>query len=186
MYFVSRDGKMIDVAGKSFRDFMAGKLPEMAGTPATLGDFADHYTTVFTEVRLKRFLEMRGADAGNPAMMLALSAFWVGLLYDEAALAAAHAMVSRHRWQDLVAIRADVPRQGLKAPFASGTVHDLAREAVAIARDGLRGRGLGEEVFLEPLQAIIEGAPTQAEFWLERYHGAWGGDVSRIFAEAAV
>jgi glutamate--cysteine ligase len=186
MYFVAREGRLIDVAGASFRDFMAGRVPALAGIPATLGDFADHYTTVFTEVRLKRFLEMRGADAGSPAMMLAQSALWVGLLYDEAALAAAHALVSRHRWQDLAAIRADVPRQGLAAPFAGGTVRDLARDAVAIARDGLRGRGLGEEVFLEPLQAIVEGAPTQAEHWLDRYHGAWGGDVTHIFAEAAI
>ena len=186
MYFVAREGRLVDVAGKSFRDFMAGRLPELPGVFATIGDFADHYTTVFTEVRLKRFLEMRGADAGSPAMMLAQSALWVGLLYDEAALAAAHAMVSRHRWQDLVAIRADVPRQGLAAPFAGGTVRDVAREAVAIARDGLKARGLGEEAYLDPLQAIVDGAPTQAEYWLERYHGAWQGDVSRIFAEAAI
>ena len=186
MYFVARDGKLIDVAGKSFRDFMAGRIPELAGIPATIGDFADHYTTVFTEVRLKRFLEMRGADAGSLPMMIAQSAFWVGLLYDDAALAAASALVSRHRWQDLAAIRADVPRQGLGAPFAGGTVRDLAREAVAIARDGLCARGLDEEIFLDPLQAIVEGAPTQAEHWLERYHGAWQGDVSRIFSEAAI
>jgi glutamate--cysteine ligase len=186
MYFVAREGRLIDVAGKSFRDFMAGRIPELAGIPATIGDFADHYTTVFTEVRLKRFVEMRGADAGNAAMMLAQSAFWVGLLYDDAALAAAHALVSRHRWQDLAGIRADVPRLGLAAPLEAGTVRDLAREAVGIACDGLRGRGLGEEVYLEPLQAIVDGAPTQAEHWLARYHGAWNGDVTRIFNEAAI
>ncbi len=186
MYFVAREGKLMDVAGKSFRDFMAGRVPELAGVSATLGDFADHYTTVFTEVRLKRFLEMRGADAGSPAMMLAQSALWVGLLYDDAALSAANALVSKHHWQDLAAIRANVPLQGLAAPFAGGTVRDLARASVAIARDGLRARGLGEEVYLEPLQAIVEGAPTQAEHWLERYHGAWKGDVSHIFTEAAV
>jgi glutamate--cysteine ligase len=186
MYFVARHGKLIDVAGKSFRDFMAGKIPELAGITATIGDFADHYTTVFTEVRLKRFLEMRGADAGSPAMMLAQSAFWVGLLYDEAALAAAHALISRHPWRDLAAIRAEVPRLGLAAPFAGGTVRDLARDAVAMARDGLVARGLGEEAYLDPLLEIVAGGPTQAEHWLERYHGAWAGDVSRIFVEAAV
>jgi glutamate--cysteine ligase len=186
MYFVAREGKLIDVAGESFRKFIAGEVPALAGVTATIGDFADHFTTVFTEVRLKRFLEMRGADAGSPAMMLAQSAFWVGLLYDDAALEAAYKLVAQHDWRALAAIRGQVPRQGLAAPFAGGTVRDLARAAAAIARDGLRARGHGEESFLDPLDAIVAGAPTQAEHWLERYHGPWGGDVTRIFEEAAV
>jgi len=186
MYFVAREGRLIDVAGKSFRDFMAGRVPELAGITATIGDFADHTTTVFPDVRLKRFLEMRGADAGSPEMMLAQSALWVGLLYDDAALEAAHALVSRYPWQELAAIRSEVPRHGLTTPFAGGTVRDIARDAVAIATDGLRARGLDEVGFLDPLQAIVAGAPTQAEAWLEKYHGAWQGDVSRIFNEAAI
>ena len=186
MYFVSREGRLIDVAGESFRAFMAGRVPALSGITATVGDFADHFTTVFTEVRLKRFLEMRGADAGSPAMMLAQSAFWVGLLYDGAALSAAAALVARHDWRMLAAIRAQVPRQGLDAPFASGTVRDLTRDALAIARDGLTARGLEEQALLDPLDAIVAGAPTQAEHWLGRYHGDWQGDASRIFAEAAV
>ncbi len=186
MYFVAREGRLIDVAGASFRDFMAGRVDALAGITATIGDFADHFTTVFTEVRLKRFLEMRGADAGTPAMMLAQSAFWVGLLYDDAALHAAHNLVTAHDWRTLAAIRAEVPRHGLDAPFATGTVRDLARYALAIARDGLRTRGLGEEAYLDPLDAIVAGAPNQAQHWLARYAGAWGGDVTRIFEEAAV
>ncbi len=186
MYFVARHGRLIDVAGASFRDFMAGRIDALAGIAATIGDFADHFTTVFTEVRLKRFLEMRGADAGTPAMMLAQSAFWVGLLYDDAALHAAHALVGAQDWRTLAAIRAEVPRHGLDAPFATGTVRDLARYALAIARDGLRTRGLGEETYLDPLDAIVAGAPNQAQHWLARYEGAWGGNVSRIFEEAAV
>jgi glutamate--cysteine ligase len=186
MYFVARDGKLLDVAGSSFRDWLAGKNPALGGLTPTLGDFADHYTTVFTEVRLKRFLEMRGADAGSPAMMLAQSAFWVGLLYDEAALEAAVRLVGAYPWRELAAIRASVPRQGLGAPLRAGTVRDLARDAVAIAADGLRARGSGEEIYLEPLQAIVAGAPTQAEHWLSRYHGDWQGDASRIFEEAAI
>jgi glutamate--cysteine ligase len=186
MYFVAREGKLIDVAGKSFRDFMAGKVPELAGITATIGDFADHTTTVFPEVRLKRFLEMRGADAGSPAMMLAQSAFWVGLLYDDAALEAAHALVGRYEWRDLAAVRGLVPRQGLDTPFAGSTLRALAREAVSIARDGLHARGLGEAAYLENVQDIVEGAPNQAETWLAKYHGPWQGDVSHIFAEAAI
>jgi glutamate--cysteine ligase len=186
MYFVARDGKLLDVAGSSFRAWLAGRNPALTGLTPTLGDFADHYTTVFTEVRLKRFLEMRGADAGSPAMMLAQSAFWVGLLYDEAALEAAVRLVGAYSWRELAAIRSAVPRQGLGAPVGARTVGDLARDAVAIATDGLRARGFGEELYLEPLQAIVAGAPTQAEHWLSRYHGAWQGDASRIFDEAAI
>ena len=186
MYFVAREGRLIDVAGQSFRAFMAGQVPQLSGITATVGDFADHVTTVFTEVRLKRFLEMRGADAGSPAMMLAQSAFWVGLLYDPAALSAAAALVAAHSWQTLAAIRAHVPRSGLDAPFAQGSVRDLARDALAIAQQGLTARGLDEQALLDPLHAIVAGAPSQAEHWLQRFHGDWQGDVTRIFEEAAI
>jgi glutamate--cysteine ligase len=166
----------------------------LAGIEATVGDFADHMTTVFTDVRLKRFLEMRGADAGSAAMMVAQSAFWVGLLYDDAALAAAESLLAGAGWAEAVALRAAVPRQGLAAalPWRAGTLRDLARDVVAAARDGLaaRGRrnaaGQDECVYLQPLQAIAGGAPTQAESWLARYHGSWGGEIGRIFAEAAI
>ena len=193
MYFVSREGALRDVAGLSFRRWLAGKEPGLAGVVPTLGDFDDHLTTVFTDVRLKRFLEMRGADAGSPEMMLAQSALWVGLLYDEAALAAAHALVRRHDWTDYVSLRAAVPREGLSARWGSGTVRDLAGDMVEIAADGLRARGMtgdgpaGDEGrYLEPLQAIVAGAPNQAEHWLARYDGAWNRDASRIFAEASI
>ncbi len=198
MYFVYRDGRYIDVAGRRFRDFMAGRVPELAGEVATVGDFADHMTTAFTDVRLKRFLEMRGADAGRPDMMVAQSAFWVGLLYDGAALAAAEALVHRQTWQDTIALRAAVPRQGLDAPLdgqagkAGRNLRELAREALAVARDGLRARrqldasGRDETIHLAPLEEIIGGGPTQAEYWLAKYHGEWRGDVRPIFAEAAV
>jgi len=191
MYFVLRDGAYVDLAGRSFRDHMAGRFREEAG-PATLGDFADHMTTAFTEVRLKRFLEMRGADAGSPAMMLAQSAFWVGLLYDAAALEAARALVARHPWQDFAALREVVPRRALDAPWAGGTLRNLARDLVAVARDGLRARarrgvdGRDESVYLAPLEAIVAGAPTQAEHWLQRFHGVWAGNAAHIFAEAAI
>ena len=187
MYFVMRDGQYRDVAGLSFRRFMAGQEPALADTRATVGDFADHMTTAFTDVRLKRFLEMRGSDAGSPAMMLAQSALWVGILYDPAALDAATALIARHPWRDFAALRESVPFKGIHAPWQAGTVRDLARDVVAIARDGLRARGLGEEPFLDPLLAIVQdGAPTQAEHWLAQYHGPWNRDVTRIFAEAAV
>lgn len=194
MYFVYRDGRYIDMAGARFRDFMQGRVPQLAGIEATMGDFADHMTTVFTDVRLKRFLEMRGADAGSADMMLAQSAFWVGLLYDDSALSEAESLLTGAGWEDAVALRAAAPREGLAArlPWRAGTLRDLARSAVAISAAGLaaRGRrdaaGRDESIHLAPLQAIVEGAPTQAEHWLGRYQGAWQGEIQEIFAESAI
>jgi glutamate--cysteine ligase len=186
MYFVARDGRLIDVAGASFRDYMAGRVAALAGLTPTVGDFADQVTTTFPEVRLKRFLEMRGADAGSPAMMAAQSAFWVGLLYDDAALASAVALCARYPVSAWLGLRAVVPRQGLTAKFGSGTLRDIAAEAIAIARDGLRARGLGEEGLLAPLEEIAAGGPVQAERWLELYETTWAHDVTKIFEAAAV
>jgi glutamate--cysteine ligase len=192
MYFVYRNGSYIDVAGASFRDFMAGRLHNVAGTVATVGDFVDHITTVFTDVRIKRFLEMRGADAGRADMMVAQSAFWVGLLYDDAALTAAEALLRDATWDDVRTLRAAVPREGLAASWRGGSLRDLARDVIAISRDGLRARGrtnaagLDESTYLVPLEAIAAGEPTQAEQWLARYHQAWQGDLRKIFSEAAI
>ncbi len=192
MYFVYRDGRYIDVAGKSFVDFMAGRIPELAGITATVGDFADHVTTAFTDARLKRYLEMRGADAGRPDMMVAQSALWVGLLYDDAALTAIEALLKGASWQDAMAARAAVPRQGLAAPWRGVTLRDILPDVLAIARDGLHTRarhdatGQDETIYLDPLREIAAGGPTQAEYWLGRNEKAWGGDVSRIFQEAAI
>ena len=192
MYFVYRDGGYIDVAGKSFTAYVAGKVPALAGVTATMGDFADHVTTAFTDVRLKRFLEMRGADAGSAEMMVAQSALWVGLLYDDAALAAAEALLKGAGWHDAITARAAVPRMGLNAPWRGGVLRDVVADVVAIAADGLRARGYrnsagdNESVLLEPLRMIAAGGPTQAEHWLARYRGGWNGDITRIFAEAAI
>lgn len=191
MYFILRDSRYIDLAGCSFRDFMAGRLPQAAGQVATVGDFADHVTTAFTDVRLKRFLEMRGSDAGSPAMMLAQSALWVGLLYDDAALSAAVALVRHHAAETFITLRGQVPRLAMGTPWQSGTLRDLARDVIAIAKDGLKARsqiegGYDESRYLDPLHAIAAGGPTQAEHWLNRYETAWDHDVTRLFAEASI
>ena len=192
MYFVYRNGEYVDVAGSGFRDFMAGRLHNVAGAVATVGDFADHVTTVFTDVRIKRFLEMRGADAGRADMMVAQSAFWVGLLYDDAALSAAEALVQDVTWEEAVALRAAVPREGLAASWHGGNLRDLARDVIAIAANGLRARarldanGQDEAIHLEPLVAIAAGEHNQAEHWLARFHQAWQGDVRRIYSEGAI
>jgi len=191
MYFVYRDGKYHDVAGASFRDFIAGKLAALPGERATIGDFADHSTTAFPDVRLKKYIETRGADSGRPEMMLAQSALWTGLFYDEAALEAAAALVRPLAHADILRLRNAVPRTGVNTPFGTGTLRDLARDVLAIAADGLRHRarnnaqGEDERIYLRPLQEIAAGGLSQAEHWLARYHGPWGGDASRIFAEAA-
>jgi len=191
MYFAYRGGKYIDLSGASFRDFLDGKIGQEAGQ-ATVGDFADHMTTAFTDARLKRYIEMRGADAGSAEMMIAQSAFWVGLFYDPAALEAASALVRRHAWTEFAALRPLVPRTALDTPWQKGTLRDLMREALAISRDGLRARarrnagGQDETIHLAPLEAIAVGGPTQAERWLERYHGPWRGDVTHMLLEAAI
>ena len=192
MYFAYRDGRYIDLSGRSFREFMDGKPGSNEAGLATVGDFADHMTTAFTDARLKRYIEMRGADAGSAEMMIAQSAFWVGLFYDPASLAAASALVGRRPWTEFAALRPLVPRTALDTPWQKGTVRDLMREALAISRDGLRararrdGHGRDETIHLAPLEAIAAGAPTQAERWLERYHGPWRGDVAQMLREAAI
>ncbi len=186
MYFIMRDGKWIDAAGVPFRAFLDGKAEKLKGHAPTMGDFADHVTTVFTDVRLKRFLEMRGADAGCVPMLMAQPAFWAGLLYDEAAQKAAAALIRGWPVEEIRALRMEVPKLALNASIGGRALRDVARDVLAIARDGLKARGLGEEVFLSPLEEIAASGLTQAERWLQRFDRAWGGDVRRIFAEAEV
>lgn len=186
MYFIMRDGQWIDAAGVSFRAFLEGRAEKLRGHHATMGDWADHVTTVFTDVRLKRFLEMRGADAGAPAYLTGMPAFWVGLLYDDAAQKAARALTRDWSVEEIRALRTAVPAQALTATIAGRSLQDVARDVLAIARDGLKARGLGEETHLDPVDAIVATGQTQADRWLDRCARVWGGDVSRIFAEAAV
>lgn len=192
MYFIYRNSSYVDLAGRSFRDFMEGRLRDYSHIVPTIGDFADHMTTAFTDVRLKRFLEMRGADAGRPDMMIAQSALWVGLLYDDAALSAAAAFVRDWSWEEIVSLRNAVPRLGLAAPWRGKTLRDIVSNVLAISTDGLRARarhdqtGADESIYLDPLRAISSGEPTQAEYWLSRSQTAWRGDIRRIFGEAAI
>ncbi len=191
MYFVYRDGNYIDVAGASFRDFMAGKLPGLPGELPTIDDWSDHLTTLFPEVRLKRFLEMRGADGGRWARIVALSAFWVGLLYDEVALSAAWDLVKGWTAEECEALRNGVPRGALATPFRGGTVQDVAREVVRLSHLGLRNRrrvnwrGQDETVYLAPLEEMVATGMTCADELLTRYHGPWHGRIEPIFSEIA-
>ena len=192
MYFVYRNGRYIDAAGASFRDFMRGRLAARPGERATLDDWVDHLTTLFPDVRLKRFLEMRGADAGSFPQLLALPALWVGLLYDREALEGASALISDWTEEERQTLRASVPRLGLTAPFRGGTVRDVARDMVALAQAGLARRkqldlfGKDEAKYLEPLAEIVETGRSAADRLLADYRGAWHEDIDNIFTTAVL
>jgi glutamate--cysteine ligase len=191
MYFVYRDGRYIDASGQSFRDFLDGRLPALPGERPSIQDWSDHMTTAFPEVRLKRFLEMRGADGGPWNRVCALPAFWVGLLYDRTALDAAWDLVGDFRMQERNALRDGVPRHALKLPFRGASVRELALEALKISAHGLQrrarlnGNGADERYHLEPLIEFAEANQTPAERKLELFHGAWGGSVDPLFREFA-
>jgi glutamate--cysteine ligase len=191
MYFVYRDGQYTDVAGQSFRDFMVGRLPGLPGAFPTMSDWIDHLTTVFPEVRLKRFLEMRGADGGPWARLCALPALWTGLLYDEAALAGATALVADWSMEERESLRADVPRQGLATRFRGRPLKELALAVLELARDGLKRRarldttGQDESHFIEPLFDIAQSGKTPADRMIERYRTRWGESVDPAYVEEA-
>ena len=190
MYFVFRDGKYIDASGLSFRDFLEGKLSVLPGEKPTEKDWEDHLSTAFPEVRLKSFLEMRGADGGPWGRICALPALWVGLLYDDSALDAAWDVVKDWSMDERQELRDSVPRLGLNAPIGGGrTLRHIAGEVVEIARRGLAARarlnnvGDNETGYLAALQDVVASGKTPAERLLDRYHGEWGGDISRVYAE---
>ena len=191
MYFVYRDGKYIDALGMSFRDFMKGKLPALPGETPTLSDWADHLTTAFPEARMKKFIEMRGADGGPWRRLCALPAFWVGLMYDQAALDGAWDLVKDWTPAQHDALRVAASVDGLQAQVTGINMHDIARETVALSEAGLKARakaGAGgmvpdETHFLNALKESIETGRVPADELLEDYHGKWGGDLSRVYGE---
>ena len=191
MYFVYRDGRYIDAAGASFRDFMAGKLAQLPGERPTLDDWSDHLTTLFPEVRLKRFLEMRGADGGRWRRICAVPAFWTGLLYDRAALNAAWDLVKDWTAEERQALRDGVPRTGLATPFRSASVLEIARAALAIAKAGLERRGIvdrqgyDETRFLAPVEEVLSEGVSPAQEMLARYETFWAGRVTPLYREYA-
>ncbi|WP_105374082.1 glutamate--cysteine ligase [Neorhizobium huautlense] len=190
MYFVVRDGKYHDCTHVTFRQFMNGALKgEIKDWEPTIGDWTNHLSTLFPDVRLKRFLEMRGADGGPWRRICALPAFWVGLLYDETALADAEALTKDWTFEDVVAMRNAVPAKGLKAEIRGKGVLDVARDAVAISKAGLKarnrlnGEGQDESIFLQPLDEVLAKKTTMAEDMLALYHGRWNGSVEPVFEE---
>jgi glutamate--cysteine ligase len=191
MYFAKRGDRYIDLAGRSFRDFMDGKLAELPGERPTLKDWADHTTTIFPEVRLKQYLEMRGADSGPWSRLCALPALWMGIFYDSAALAAAWDLCKDWKIEDHERLREDVARVGLKAQIAGRTVQDVAKDMLAIAREGLKRRNrlsgglVDESGYLGELDEIAASGVTPAERLLELYNGPWAGDAGKVFESFA-
>ncbi|WP_159017493.1 glutamate--cysteine ligase [Cognatiluteimonas profundi] len=191
MYFSYRNGEYVDLSGQSFRRFMDGKLDALPGVLPTLRDWSDHMTTAFPEVRLKQYLEMRGADGGPWNRLCALPAFWVGLLYDDTALDAAWDLVKDFSMAERHALRDGVPKHALKLPFRGATVRELALEALKISAHGLQRRamtnhnGADESIFLTPLIEFAEANETPAERKLARFHGEWNGDIDHVFREYA-
>jgi glutamate--cysteine ligase len=189
MYFVYRKGQYIDASGQSFRDFLEGRLPALPGERPTIKDWEDHLTTAFPEVRLKRFLEMRGADGGPWDNLCALPAFWAGLLYHAPALDAAWDLSKDWSMEERLQLRQDAPRQGLKAEIRGRTLQSIALELLDLARAGLAARqrlnasGDNESGFLEPLQEIADSGLTPADRKLQKYETVWQGSVDPVFTE---
>lgn len=191
MYFVYRDGAYVDALGQSFRDFLGGRLPALPGERPTLSDWSDHLTTAFPEVRLKRYLEMRGADSGPWNRICALPAFWVGLLYDPVALDAAWELCRDWTLAERHHLRDSVPRLGLRTRHRGEQVRAIAERVLAISAEGLRRRarlnrnGVDERIYLEPLLEHAIAGISPADRKLALYHGAWAGNIDRVFHEFA-
>src|SRR5580704_486936 len=191
MYFIKHGDDYVDASGQSFRDLMAGKLPGMPGARATISDWANHISTIFPEVRLKRYLEMRGADSGSLPNLLALPAFWAGILYDDDCLDAAWDLVKDWTAEERQKLRDDVPKQGLAAKVRGRTVFELATEVLTLARAGLARRkrfdvsGEDETRYLDVLDDRLARGTTPAQELLAKYHGPWRGSVDPIYSEEA-
>ena len=186
MYFVYRDGRYISALGQSFRAFLKGELPALPGEKPTLSDWADHMTTVFPEARAKKFIEMRGADCGDQAHIVALSAFWVGLMYDQTALDAAWDLVKGLDRETREAMRVAASVSALQGEAGGVKLLDMARAAVGLSHAGLVARGLGEEVQLQPLVESLKTGKVQADRWLSLYEGDWGHSLTPIYQAASL
>jgi glutamate--cysteine ligase len=191
MYFVYRDGKYIDASGQSFRDFMNGVLPALPGEKPIMQDWEDHLTTAFPEVRLKRYMEMRGADGGPWRKLCALPAFWAGLLYDDAVLESAWDLVKDWSMEERMKLRTDAPKLGMKAEVRGRSLQSISLEVLEMSSKGLSNRnrltasGENETGFLETLFANAQAGLTPADKKLALYHGRWNGSVDPVFVEGA-
>ena len=183
MYFVYRDGKYVNALGHSWRDFMAGKLPALPGEYPTMSDWTNHLTTIFPEVRLKKFLEMRGADGGPWEMICALPALWVGLIYEPQAQREALALIEDWTAEEREMLRVQVPRGGMGTQFRGGKFQDVCKQVVRIAKGGLERRGYDEAGFLSGCEVIAETGRSQADVFRELYETKWQRSVDPLYTE---
>lgn len=192
MYFVMREGKYVNCAGESFREFLKGNLSQLPGEKPTIIDWEDHISTIFPEVRLKQFLEMRGADCGAWADICALPALWVGLLYDQNSLDAVWDLVKNWKQEERQTLRDEVPKTAIHTKFRNGTLNDVAKQVLKISDAGLKARAnlnweqIDESQFLAPLNHIVETEKTAAERLLDRYHGEWEGDLNHLYKDMMI
>jgi glutamate--cysteine ligase len=186
MYFVYRDGVYHNALGQSFRDFLNGELPALPGEKPTLSDWADHLTTVFPEARVKKYIEMRGADAGDEPHLNALPAFWVGLMYDQTALDAAWDLVKGLDAETREGLRVAASVSALRGEAGGVKLWDLARAAVGLSHAGLAARGLGEEALLAPLMPSLETGEVQADRWQRMFEKDWGGSLEPLYAASSL
>jgi glutamate--cysteine ligase len=192
MYFVYRDGKYIDCAGQSFRDFMAGKLPALMGEKPQMFDYINHLSTLFPDVRLKTYIEMRAADVGNTAMIKALPALWVGLLYDDKAFNGAEALVKDWTTEQILETRRDVPRLGMSVIIGKQNLFVIAKQIINLAVQGLRRRairheGLADEArYLEPLLTLVDIEQTEAERLMSLYNNQWDENIAPVWDAATL
>ncbi len=185
MYFAIRGEKYIPAAGQSFRDFMNGKLPALPGVFATIDDWENHVSCVFPTVRLKKWLEMRGADSGNAAHSMAIAALWTGLLYDDGAQNAAYDIVKKWNGEDRMKLYAETPQKGLRASVQNRPLIEISKDIAAIAHAGLKARGLGEEKYLHKANEILNWGKSPADDILEKFQGVWGGNIDPLFQDSA-
>ncbi|MCV6602044.1 MAG: glutamate-cysteine ligase family protein, partial [Cohaesibacter sp.] len=192
MYFIIRDGTYYDMTGVTFRQYLGGKrMDDTPDTLPTLQDWEDHLTTLFPEVRLKRYIEMRGADGGQWRRICALPALWTGLLYDQTTLDAAWDLVKDWSEDERNALRVNAAKDGLKASFRGGTIQPIARQVVELARNGLtarnrkNGAGFDETQYLAALEETVALGMTPADMLLSRYGNEWGGNINRVFEDFA-
>ena len=187
MYFVYRDGNYVDLSGKSFRDFLNGRLNEMNNEQPTMSDWESHLTTIFPEVRLKKWLEMRGADAGNLQSVCALSAFWTGLLYEESSLNSAYRLIRDIDTQELDELRLSCTQNGLESRTKNINVLELGKDLLAISHEGLRKRkkinakGEDESIFLSPISEILENQRSPADIIISNYYGDWEMKIENFY-----
>ena len=188
MYFIVRDKKYIYAEGQTFRDFLNGSLKCLPNEKPLIIDWENHLSTLFPEVRLKRFIEMRGADTGNWSSLCANPAFWVGLMYDKDSLDETSDLIADFSISEVMEMREKVPIYGLDTRIRNNySINDLAGRVLAIAKKGLKNRkvydpsGNDESIFLDILFQRQKKCETPADILIKLFENEWNGEADKVF-----